>query len=103
MMNKTITAEVLLQDIYQSAASLRWFEQKYGLLSETFYNLFQQGMLQDEDPNEIEEYLEWAAQWEIYQDRRQRYNEAVEQRLQQLPMPSSLRDLQPSQLPITVQ
>ncbi len=98
----TLTAEQLLQDIYQSAASLRWFEQKFGLLSETFYHLFQQGKLQDEDPDEITECLEWAAQWEIYEDRRRRYNEAIERRLQQLPTPSSLRDLQVSQLPVAV-
>ena len=94
MMDKTLTAEMLLQEIFQSEASLRWFEQKYGLLSETFYDLFQQGKLRDEDPDEIEEYLEWAAQWELYQDRRQRYNDIVAQRLQNLPEPSSLRDLQ---------
>lgn len=100
MINKTVTAEILLQDIFQSAASLRWFEQKYGLLSETFYDLYQRGLLQDEDPDEIEEYLEWAAQLEIYQDRRQRYDSVVQQRLQQLPTPTSLRDLRASQLPV---
>ncbi len=99
MTTDTITAEILLQDIFQSAASLRWFEQKYGLLSETFYDLYQHGALRDEDPDEIEEYLEWAAQIEIYQDRRQRYDAMIKQRLQQLPTPTSLRELQDSQLP----
>ena len=102
MLDKTITAETLLQDIFTSAASLRWFEQKYSLLSETFYDLYQRGALQDEDPDEIREYLEWAAQVEVYQDRRQRYDAAVQQRLQQLPTPTSLHDLQAAQLPIAV-
>jgi len=100
MLNKTVTAEILLQDIFTSAASLRWFEQKYGLLSETFYDLYQRGALQDENPDEITEYLEWAAQLEVYRDRRQRYDAAIQQRLQQLPTPTSLRDLQASQLSV---
>lgn len=33
MAQKTVNAEDLLRDIYQAEAALRWFEQKYGLLS----------------------------------------------------------------------
>jgi len=65
-----ITAEALLRDIYEAAAELRWFEQKHGLLSETFYWIYQQGLLRDQDLEEIQEYLEWAGWHEIYQDRR---------------------------------
>jgi hypothetical protein len=70
MAQKTINAEDLLRDIYQAEAALRWFEQKYGLLSEAFYRLYRQGKLRDEDPAEIQEYLEWAGWCEIYKDRR---------------------------------
>ncbi len=72
----TITGEDLLRDIYEAEAAQRWFEQKYGLLSETFYRLYQQGLLRDEDPAEIREYLEWSGWCEIYQDRRRRYDES---------------------------
>jgi len=58
MNQETITAETLLRDIYQAEAALRWFEQKYALLSEAFYQLYQRGQLRDEDPDEIREYLE---------------------------------------------
>ena len=47
MTGETITAEDLLRDIYEADAAQRWFEQKYGLLSETFYRLYQQGRLRD--------------------------------------------------------
>lgn len=77
-MNTTISAEDLLRDIFHSANSLRWFEQKYGLLSETFYHLFQAGLLQDEEPDNIQTYLEWAGLYNVYLDRRQRYNQAIE-------------------------
>jgi len=56
----------------------RWFEQKYGLLSEASYRVYQQGQLRDEDPDEIQEYMEWSGWHEIRQDRCQRYEQAVE-------------------------
>jgi hypothetical protein len=93
MSQEIFTAEDLLRDIYEAEAAQRWFEQKYGLLSETFYRLYEQGLLRDEDPTEIREYLEWAGWWEIYQDRRERYDQAVQQRLNTLVAPASLFDL----------
>lgn len=77
MTHTTITAEDLLQDIYVADTARRWFEQKYSLLSETFYQLYQQGALRDEYPAEIWEYLEWAGWCEIYQDRRHRHDESI--------------------------
>jgi hypothetical protein len=89
----TITAEALLRDIFQAEAALRWFEQKYALLSEAFYNLYQRGQLRDEDPDEIREYLEWASWWEIYRDRRERYQQAIDDQLTTISAPASLDDL----------
>jgi hypothetical protein len=40
--------------------------------SQTFYRVYQQGKLRDEDPDEIQEYMEWSGWYEICQDRRQR-------------------------------
>jgi hypothetical protein len=102
MDQEMITAEDLLRDIYQAEASLRWFEQKYALLSEAFYQLYQRGQLRDEDPGEIREYLEWAGWWEIYQDRRARYQEAVDEQLGTLSAPASLDELHISKLKIPV-
>ena len=78
MVQETINAEDLLRDIYQAESARRWFEQKYGLPSETFYRLYQQGKLRDEDPAKIQEYLEWAGWCEIYEDRRRHYEQATE-------------------------
>lgn len=102
MDQEMITAEDLLRDIYQAEASLRWFEQKYALLSEAFYRLYQRGQLRDEDPAEIREYLEWAGWWEICQDRRARYQEAIEDQLNTLSEPASLDELHISKLRIPV-
>jgi hypothetical protein len=95
-----ITTEQLLRDIFEAESALRWFEQKYALLSETFYQLYQQGQLRDEDPAEIQEYMEWAGWYEIHQDRRQRYQQAVQRRLKELTAPASLVDLHVSQLKV---
>jgi hypothetical protein len=100
MVQETITAEELLRDIYQAEAAQRWFEQKYGLLSETFYRLYQQGKLRDEDPDEIQQYLEWAGWYEIYQDRRRRYEQAIEQQLQEISGPASLGELHVNKLKV---
>ena len=100
MAMEMITAEHLLRDIYEAEVSLRWFEQKYGLLSDAFYTVYQQGHLRDEDPAEIQEYMEWAGWYEIYQDRRKRYDQAIQQRLKELTAPASLLDLHVSQLPV---
>lgn len=103
MIEETVSAESLLRDIFEANAALRWFEQKYGLLSEAFYRLYQQGRLRDEDPAEIREYLEWSGWYEIYQDRRQRYDQAIERRLAELAAPASLLDLHISQLQMPAQ
>ena len=100
MDREVITAESLLRDIYEAEAALRWFEQKYSLLSETFYRVYQQGQLRDEDPDEIREYVEWSGWYEIYQDRRRRYEQPVEQHLKGITIPASLFDLHISQLHI---
>ena len=100
MVDERITAEDFLRDIFEAESALRWFEQKYGLLSETFYRVYQQGQLRDEDPNEIQEYTEWAGWYEILEDRRRRYDQAVQQRLKELPVPASLLDLHISRLPV---
>ena len=100
MAQATTTAEDLLRDIYEAKTAQRWFEQKYSLLSETFYRLYQQGLLRDEDPAEIREYLEWSGWCEIYQDRRRRYDEVVQQRLDTLSAPASLFDLHVRDLPV---
>lgn len=99
-MNATLTAEMLLREIYLAETELRWFEQKYGLLSETFYQLYEQGQLRDEDPAEIQTYLEWSGWWEVYQYRRQRYTQVIADHLQAIAGPASLADLHVDQLPI---
>ena len=93
-----LSAELLLRDIFEAESALRWFEQKYGLLSETFYRLYQQGRLRDEDPSEIQQYLEWAGWYEIYADRRQRYDQAIQRRIDGISAPASLADLHFSRL-----
>jgi hypothetical protein len=100
MTGATFTAEDFLRDIFEAEASLRGFEQKYGLLSETFHRLYREGQLRDEDPGEIQQYLEWASWFDVYQDRRRRYDEAVQKYLRTVGTPASLADLHFDKLPM---
>lgn len=100
MVQQIILAEDLFHEIYQAESELRWFEQKYALLSESFYQLYEQGQLRDEDPTEIQAYMTWAGWYEIYLDRRQRYDRAIAQQLKSLSAPASLHDLHISKLQI---
>lgn len=100
MIQDTVTAEDMMRDIYQAETELRWFEQKYGLLSDVFYRMYKEGQLRDEDPSEIQEYLEWAGWYDVLQDRRDRYIRAIEDRLKMISAPLSLNELHISQLTI---
>lgn len=102
MMPNMITAEDMMRDIYQAETELRWFEQKYGVLSDIFYRMYQAGQLRDEDPIETQEYLEWAGWFDTLQDRRYRYFQAIEDRLKMFPSPLSLNELHINQLTIAV-
>jgi hypothetical protein len=62
--------------------------------------MYQQGHLRDEDPVEIQQYQEWAGWYEILQDRRQRYKQAIAHQLEMISAPVSLGDLHISQLKI---
>jgi len=71
MAQDTINAEDLLRDIY------------------------------DEEPAEIQEYVEWASWCEIYEDRRLRYEQAIEQQLKAISPPVSLDALHINKLEVS--
>ncbi len=59
----------LIIDIHALDAKLRRYEEKYNLLSEDFYIFYESGALRDEIVEEIDEYGQWAA---LYQMRSRR-------------------------------
>jgi len=72
----------MLRDIHALEEDLLVFERKYGVLSDTFYQAYQRG---EEPANEswVLDWSEWGATYELVQERRKRYSQAVEQLLTQ--------------------
>jgi len=77
-----MTLDEILRDIHALEEDLLVFERKYGVLSDTFYQAYQRG---EEPSNEswVLEWSDWAATYELFQERRKRYGETVEQFLTQ--------------------
>ena len=75
-----MTLDEIIRDIHALEEDLLVFERKYGVLSDTFYQAYQQG---EEPANEswVLDWSEWGATYELVQERRQRYKRAVEQLL----------------------
>lgn len=70
----------ILQDIHAMREDLLVFERKYGVPSELFYEVYQQG----EEPAEqawVLDWSEWAATYKILQDRLALYSEKTHQLL----------------------
>ncbi len=68
----------IIQDIHALDKKLQKYEEKYGLLSEDFYELYTSGVLRDEEIEEIDEYGSWAAFYKIRQRRKRKYDELKE-------------------------
>jgi hypothetical protein len=66
----------ILQDIHALQEDLLMYERKYNILSETFYESYMQG---DEPPDDawVLDWNMWAGAYEIWLDRRKRYQQAM--------------------------
>lgn len=74
----------LIQDIHALDRELHRYEEKYGLLSEDFYELYISGLLRDEEIEEIDDYGSWAAFYRMRQRRRHKYEELKKSTLRAL-------------------
>ncbi len=71
-----MTLEQALQDIHAMKEDLLVFERKYGLPTEVFYEAYQRG----EEPSDsawVLDWSEWAATYEILQERLNRYFDGI--------------------------
>jgi hypothetical protein len=78
-----MTLDEITQDIHAMDEELWHYETRYGLRTPYFYELYRTGRLRDEDPVEMRDYSDWAACYEIKQDREQRYDTLVREALDQ--------------------
>lgn len=71
-----MTLSEILQDIHALQEDLLMYERKYNILTETFYESYMQG---DEPPDDswVLDWNMWAGAYEIWLDRKKRYQQAV--------------------------
>jgi hypothetical protein len=71
-----MTLAEIMQDIHACEADMLLYERKYNILSETFYESYMQG---DEPPDDawVLEWSDWAGAYEIWLDRKARYQRAI--------------------------
>ena len=91
----TMTLDEINRDIHAMDEKLWHYEIRYGLRTPYFYELYRAGRLRDEDPVETRDYSDWAACYEIKQDREQRYDTLIRKALDQADIqpPTSLASL----------
>ena len=66
-----MTLSEIMQDIHACERDMRMYEQKYNILSETFYESYMRG---DEPPDDawVLDWSDWAGAYEIWLDRKER-------------------------------
>lgn len=74
--------QVLVQEIHFLDQKLAEFEQKYGLLSETFYVWYQSGE-EPEDEVWVQDFVLWAGTYELKLRREEKYRRLVDHALAQ--------------------
>ena len=72
-----MTFDDILQDIYALEDEMRTYERKYGVLSETFYELYMNG---EEPPDEawVRDWTAWASAYKVWLRRREQYRAAIQ-------------------------
>jgi hypothetical protein len=64
----------LISDIHALDRELQRLEEKYNLLSDDFYQLYETGRLRDEVVEEIDDYGRWAALYRMRLRRKEQYD-----------------------------
>ena len=65
----TLTLEEIIQDLHALEARIHAYERKYGITSQDFYSLYQQGLLDNEGFEQSTEFTRWASAYEMKLER----------------------------------
>jgi hypothetical protein len=80
-----MTLYEIISDIHAINEDLKKFEQKYGVLSDTFYEWYCRGE-EPEDDNWVLDFSMWAGLYEIKLEREQMYHELIQKQVLPLVM-----------------
>jgi hypothetical protein len=64
-----MTLYELIEDLHALRARTQAYERKYGVTSQDFYELYQQGSLDDEGFEQSTEFARWASAYEMQLER----------------------------------
>ena len=64
-----LTLEDIIQDLRALDSRIRAYERKYGITSEDFYSLYQEGLLDDEGYEQTTAYARWASAYAMKLER----------------------------------
>ena len=67
-----MTLYELIEDLHALRARTQAYERKYGVTSRDFYELYQQGLLDDESFEQSTEFVRWASAYEMQLEREAR-------------------------------
>ena len=59
----------LIEDLQALQARTQAYERKYGVTSQDFYELYRQGLLDDEGFEQSTEFVRWASAYEMQMER----------------------------------
>ncbi len=79
-----MTLQEIIADIHALNEDVEVYERKYGVLSETFYELYQSGE-EPEDEAWVLDWADWAGAYKILLRRQDQYRRTIEALRQQTP------------------
>lgn len=85
-----MTLNEILQDLHALETRLREYEARYGVASADFYELYQQGLLDDDGLEQSTEFTRWASAYEMRLEREEAFRQMSQRFI------SSLRAQTPS-------
>ena len=84
-----MTLQEIIADIHALSEDLEVYERKYGILSDTFYELYLNGEEPD-DETWVLDWADWAGAYKILLRRQEQYHRTVEDLRKQTPSLANL-------------
>lgn len=77
-----MTLQEIIEDVHALTHDVEIYERKYGILSDTFYEVYMSGE-EPEDDSWVLDWADWAGAYKILLRRREQYNRTIANMRQQ--------------------
>lgn len=72
-----MTLDEILEDVHALEEDMFTYERKYGVLTETFYEAYENGE-EPEDDTWVRDWTAWASAYKLYLRRREQYQSVIQ-------------------------